>query len=331
VFFLFWTTFSIPYEALGAELSFDYDERNKIFGIREAFVVLGTVLSALCPLLLASEGNVLQLFPKLSFAYAGLLVLSLLIAVSLTKEKTWRASQIPTGNVFGNVKEVLSNRAFRLLLASYAIGAFSGALPATLILYYVEYVLGASESAANMFLLEYFVVGLVFLPAWVKLAEKWGKKEAWVASMLVNTIAFIGVFFLGKGDTYWYGFLVALSAIGYGATLALPSSMQADVIDYDEHAHGTRKEGQFVGLWAIAKKCASAVGAGIALWILGNTGYAPGQEQSESTVFALRVLYAGVPCLGNLIAIAIAWRYPITKEMHSEIRNELESRNDSPQ
>ena len=42
VFFLFWTMVTVPYEALGAELSFDYDERSRLLGTREAAVLAGT-------------------------------------------------------------------------------------------------------------------------------------------------------------------------------------------------------------------------------------------------------------------------------------------------
>ena len=57
----------------------------------------------------------------------------------------------------------------------------------------------------------------------------------------------------------------------------------------------------------LPKKLSAALGAGIALPILAYAGYVPNAEQSESTVFALRFLYAGVPCICNFIAIIIAW------------------------
>ncbi len=52
--------------------------------------------------------------------------------------------------------------------------------------------------------------------------------------MAVNTGAFMGVFYLGTGDTAIYCVLVIISGIGFGATLDLPSAIQADVIDYHE-------------------------------------------------------------------------------------------------
>jgi len=102
----------------------------------------------------------------------------------------------------------------------------------------------------------------------VTLARRIGKKHAWLLSIAINTGAFVGVFFLGPGDALIYGVLVFLSGIGLGATLALPSSIQADVIDYDELLTGERREGRYIGLWSIAKKLAAAVGVGAGLSIL---------------------------------------------------------------
>jgi GPH family glycoside/pentoside/hexuronide:cation symporter len=144
--------------------------------------------------------------------------------------------------------------------------------------------------------------------------------------MAINTGAFIGVFFLGPGDEAIYGTLVFLSGIGFGATLAIPSAIQADVIDYDELLTGERREGQYIGLWSIAKKLAAAVGIGVGLSVLGLAGYTPNAEQSESVVLALRVLYALVPSICNLIAILIALAYPISGNLHQEIRQAIVQR-----
>ena len=88
---------------------------------------------------------------------------------------------------------VFDNRPFMILLAAYTISAIGSNLPATLILYYVQYVLGSSQ--ADLFLLLYFMTGILLLPAWVRLASRFGKKETWVASMAVNTVAFLVCFF----------------------------------------------------------------------------------------------------------------------------------------
>ena len=328
-FFIFWTMLSIPYEAFGAEISFDYHERTKLLGFRDGALVLGTLLAAVCPVIYEKlyPGDVTETkWMTLGVLYSIVLIAAVLNCVRHVPERHWDESLRPKGSMLRNLSHVVQNRPFLILLVSYTIGAFGAQLPATLFLYYVQYVLNGSELEANGFLVLYFLVGFLCLPFWIWLAGRMGKKEAWICAMLVNTGAFAGVFFLTTGDLFLYGILVALSAVGYGATLALPSSMQADVIDYDELRHGTRKEGQFIGLWSISKKCSAAVGAGIALEVLNFFGYRPNEVQTPETIFALRFLYAGVPCLCNFIAMVIAWRYPISQRMYLEIRKKIDDR-----
>jgi GPH family glycoside/pentoside/hexuronide:cation symporter len=210
------------------------------------------------------------------------------------------------------------------LLIAYTVSAIGNNLPATLILFYVEYVL--QSQLADFFLMLYFVTGILFLPGWIFISRRTGKKAAWLASMAVNTGAFIGVFFLGPGDDLVYGILVFLSGIGFGATLAIPSAIQADVIDYDELLTGERREGQYIGLWSIAKKFAAAIGIGAGLSILGMAGYTPNAEQPIEVLTTLRVLYALIPSICNMVAIAIAIAYPISGQIHMDIRKAIEQR-----
>ena len=85
--------------------------------------------------------------------------------------------------------------------------------------------------------------------------------------------------------------MITISALGYGAVLVMPSSIQADVIDYEEHISGKRKEGQFIGLWSLAKKTVAALSAGLALWILGYSGFDVSfAKQSETSIFTIKIL-----------------------------------------
>ena len=102
--------------------------------------------------------------------------------------------------------------------------------------------------------------------------------------------------------------------------------MQADVIDYDELLTGKRQEGRYIGIWSIAKKLAAALGVGIALSLLGASGYSPNVDQPENVIFTLRVLYALVPSLCNVTALFVALAYPIGSENHREILRAIEER-----
>ncbi|NDC37250.1 MAG: MFS transporter [Proteobacteria bacterium] len=238
--------------------------------------------------------------------------------------RSWRREQRPTGSAFANLRSVLSNKPFLILLLAYIIGGFGSQLPATLFLYYVQYVL--RSDLGGIFLLLYFGVGFLFLPVWVVVARRWGKRQSWIAAMAVNAGSFIGVLCIGAGDVAWYTAIVVCSGVGYGGVLAIPSSMQADVIDYDELRCGVRREGQITGLWLVANKIAAALGAGVALPLLARAGYIPNAEQPESAITMLKLLYGGVPCLCYGVAIVVACFYPITAASYAQIRAELDRR-----
>ncbi len=334
LFFIFWTMVIVPYEALGAELSFNYNERTRILSVREASLVLGTLLAGALPIAYEAvfpESDADQKFFRLSLFYALLLGGAAALCVSKLRERVvaQHGSERVGGSLWTVGARVLRDNApFRVLLLAYTVGALGGALPATLIMFYVEHVLQSDKG--SLYLAMYFAIGLLCLPLWVKLAARIGKKEAWIAAMAVNGGAFGAVFFLGAGDDFLYSICIGISAIGYGATLALPSSMQADVIDFDELNTGERREGQFVGLWAVARKLSAALGAGIALAVLYFTGYEAGdgkaQAQNAATLMALRIMYALVPTVANFVAIAIASSYSIDRQEHERIRREIDGR-----
>jgi GPH family glycoside/pentoside/hexuronide:cation symporter len=328
--FLFWTAVVVPYESLGPEITFDYNERTSLFGLRDGLLIAGTLAAASSPAIVQavfglpdSDAGERAKFFWISVIYAPLVIGTCWWCVYEIRELR-RARVAQRAGLFHGLRDVFRNRPFMILLVSYTISAIGNNLPATLILYYVEYVL--RSKLADAFLLLYFITGILFLPAWVFLAKRIGKKIAWLASMAVNSGAFVGVFFLGAGDVLAYGILVFISGIGFGATLALPSAIQADVIDYDELLTGDRREGQYIGLWNICKKMAAAVGVGAGLSLLGVIGYTPNVEQSQQVVFTLRILYAGIPSLCNIVAFLIALAYPIDGPAHAAIRDAVEKR-----
>lgn len=327
---LFWTAVNVPYESLGPEITFDYNERTTLFSIRDGFLLAGTLVAASSPAVIKwlfalssnAEGERAKFF-WFSVIFAPLVIGLCWFCVLTIKERSQRAALSRT-NPWKELNHVLHNRPFLILLVSYTVSAFGSNIPATLILYYVEYVL--QSNLADYFLLLYFVSGILFLPGWVFLSIKIGKKAAWLTAMAINTVAFIGVFFLGPGDAWLYGILVFFSGIGFGATIAIPSAMQADVIDYDELHTGERREGQYIGIWSISKKFAAAIGVGLSLLILGSKGYTPNVEQSEQVLHTLRILYAAVPSLCNMAAFIIALAYPISRTMHEDIRTAIAKR-----
>ena len=143
------------------------------------------------------------------------------------------------------------------------------------------------------------------MPLWVKLSERCGKVNAWALAMAAAIVAFVWAFWLGPGDGAAFAAICVLSGLALGADLALPPSLLADVIGRDGTA---RPAGAYFGLWTLATKLNLALAAGIGLPLLAALGYTPG-TQAPGAVSALAFVYAAVPCLLKLGAIAALYYF----------------------
>jgi len=326
LFFLFFSCVLIPFEAWGITLVSNYDQRNTIMSWREGLVIVGTLLSGAIPFAVDSFGFESESsFGLISVSYSVLFLGIISLTLSKVPESGLsRVPQLDRHSFYQTLQHAWSNDHFRILVLAYVLSAIGAVIPATLILFYVEHVLESSR--ANLFLTLYFLAGILALPFWLKLSRRHEKKSLWLIALTVNTASFALVYLLGPGQEVQYAALVSLSGIGFGATMAIPPSMQADVIDYDEYLYSTRREGLFVGFWAIARKASAAIAASLALLGLGIAGYGAGEQPDQAAISAIRFWYTLVPCLFNFGAILVALKYSLNRKKANEIQLELAKR-----
>lgn len=292
---------SISYFALGSAWSRDYAERTRITAARGAAALTGVLLAAALPEWLAQRYGAAAGLELFSLVYAPLLVL----AVALTVLAGPGAGAVAVTGVLriAEVLRPLRNPRFLRLAAIFLVNGVAAAIPATLVLFYVADVLQRPDLTA-LFLVLYFIAGAAGMPAWVRMAAQLGKARAWLLAMLLAVAAFIGAWFLGPGDVAAFAIVCVLSGLAFGADLALPASMLADVIDDDEGRDG-RPDGAYFGLWHLLEKLALALAAGLALPLLQALGYVPGAVAGAGS--ALPLVYALLPCAIKLAAALMLW------------------------
>ncbi len=331
--FLAWTVVQIPYQALGTELAGGHHGRTTLFAIRDGLWMLGTLVAAAAPATVravreatGAPADEAAVFRTLGVAYAVLLAALPLWCAWRVPEPAAPVARQPDLTLDGLAGVWRGNRPYRLLLLAYAVASLGGALPGTLLFFYVEQVLQA-PAATDALLGLYFVAGFAGLPVWTWASRRLGKLRAFLAATLLSVGVFLGALWLGPGDVMAFAGITVLSGLGFGATLLLPASMLADTLDFESLRSGTRREGLLLGIWGIVMKASAAIGAGVALPLLGWWGYVSGAaSQPPETVQAIRLLYCAVPCACYAVALAIAVRYPIDAREHARILRELEAR-----
>lgn len=321
-----WTAMQIPYLAWGAELSRSYAGRNRVTAYREAFTVVGTLLALVLPALLPSFGlngdrAVLGAF---SVIVAVALPMAVLLTVATVPEPEDRSQR--RGSWRDAAAALLANRPFLRLLAAFLINGLANGLPATLFLFFVRHRLEAPDAAGPLLVL-YFVAGAAGVPAWLWLARRTSKHRAWALGMGLACLAFAFAPMLSAGNVWAFAAITLVTGLALGADVILPASMQADVIDVDTARTGEERTGLYLAFWALATKLALAGAVGIAFPLLGAAGFEPGAGRFEPAgLTMLAFLYAGLPVLLKLGAIALVWRFPLDAAGHAELRDAIEAR-----
>lgn len=302
VTYLAYSVVSIAYQAWGAELGDDPVARARVTATREGFGLAGVLAAAA---LLTPER-----VPVLVAAFAALAaVAGVLIGRVPASSGAGRTSPSPGASPAGGAgawREVLDNRHFRWLLAAFVLNGVATAIPATLVLFFVRDVLGASESQAAGFLVAYFLCGALGMPLWVWIAKRAGLRNAWLLGMAFAVLAFAWALALSRGDTTGFLAVCVLTGLALGADLALPSALLAGVID--DAGHRGRHEGTYFGVWNLATKLNLALAAGIGLPLLAALGYVPGR--GGGTV-ALGLAYAALPSALKLAAGLVVLLAPL--------------------
>ncbi len=194
---------------------------------------------------------------------------------------------------------MLADRRFVALLAVFALNGIASAIPATLLLFFIEDVLQARDWEP-LFLVGYFLAGALAMPMWAWLAARLGKPGAWAIGMLAAIAAFGWAAALGSGDRVPFLIVCLTSGVALGADLALPPSMLADTIA----ARGAgQRAGRYFGVWTMVTKANLALAAGLALPMVGAFGYRAADPGSN--LAALTNAYAVVPCVLKLLALAM--------------------------
>ncbi len=144
--------------------------------------------------------------------------------------------------------------------------------------------------------------------------------------MLLATAVYATSFAYHEGTWQLWIVLAAVVGAANGCTMTLGPSLSADVIDSDELETGRRREGTFMGIWSFMDKAAIGLAIFVGMQGLEAIGYLPNQDQSETVVFGIKILYCIVPAVCHLVAVVIFQRFPITAEVHAGIRAQLDAR-----
>ena len=327
--------FSVPYGALGIQLTTNYDERTRVMAWRGYLQTAGTFGSAwfywFC--LLPVFGN-----EVVGARWLGVIVGLVMLAgagatVVACRESTDTIAKQPKIDLAAAVNFTLRNRPF-LLLQSVTVILVLGLGCEGVIGSYVHiyYTCQGSKTFAS------YITGiggtltifstLAALPFGLWLSTHSGKRQGALVGLL---IALIGVclmpFLLVPERPYLIMIEWVILAFGIPCANLMFSSMMADICDEDELVTGLRREGAYVAVGGFFGKLAQVATLLLAGALPRMAGYLDASvPPALSELKVMRAMLIGIQFVAILAAMIIIWFYPLTRSRSEATRRLLNER-----
>lgn len=329
------TLLNVPHMALGAELSEDYHERTRLFGVRHIGFTLGSILALVSMSLLISEennpdGDVRQLAGSLAFYAIAAMSLMIFFAVSKLKENPEFQNRV-NKNPFKAFRDVWINPHAKILIIVLFIENLGGAVIGVLTLYVTQYIVEA-PAWAPLIIFAYMLPSALSVPLWIPLSRRFGKIRLWVFSLAFTGISFGGIFIIPFLDSITDRLIVmfigaALGGMAAGCGGAIGPSVKGDVIDYDEYLTGERKEGSYFAALNFVFKSATGIMLLVTGFVLQFSGFIPNQPQTMEVKIALISLYGLVPLVFySLGAYLLYKKFKFGEKEHAAIKQQIQER-----
>jgi len=336
VFFICYGIFAIPYNALGFELTSDYDERTSLQAWRMVFITVKSVLSPWVLKLCFVVGAIFAvpgapdeaIGARYVTPVLGLMVfLGCLPIAFYCRERETAAAAQPKVRLLPAMKDALRNKPFAIHITMISLVLCGLSIIAPLTLYINNYYIfgGDKNQAATLIGVSGTVsafAGFLNIPIVNFLSRRFGKKK-----VLCGGVLFCGVFYQAS----WFLFTPAMpylqlvlplaTGLGFACCWMLNPSITADICDYDEFKTGQRREGVYSAIFAFAYKSASSLVVLVSGFMIAWTGFTLElPSQTPETIHRMRLLMMLAPSCFLTAAGLIYLYFPLTRAKVAQIQ-----------
>ncbi|MDE6474671.1 MAG: glycoside-pentoside-hexuronide (GPH):cation symporter [Clostridia bacterium] len=335
-----WTVVYIPYNAITANMTDNYDERTSLNGIRIALANVGIILGAALFALFADgqESLFYQLFGNARYAYlmsAGIFafisIVIMLLCAGNIKERVDDAEQNDKG-FFVTLKEFFKLPEFRNVMLCYLLSMVGFDIIMAVFMFFINDSLGFSGGAmAMVFVAIPLVCAIASSFVWVKLSEKFNKHKVYTIACIYMAVVLIFAIFVPAKNIATTILLCVFAGFGMSAIQILPYASVPDVVEVDEYVNGSRREGAYYGITQFMYKVANGVSIALVSAVLGAFGYIESTDgtaiqQPDSALLAVRIVLGALPGVIFLISIIFSHRANLSRERFASIKAELDIR-----
>lgn len=328
-FMLFSTAFTavmVPYNAILADMTNDYNKRSAFTGMRLSFSAGAAILCGVIPNMVIGSFDALQ---------TGYLVMALIFGVVFGFSwlavyfGTWEntKSQSKAGFTFREWFSVFKNKSFRLYAMIFIFSQMAIDITMAVAVFYLSVAL-QKDYLFTIAMGSILAVQLIFIIVFSKVAQRYGKKIPGIISASVWIAASIFIFaFTPRTPDLLIVSVCALIGVGAAGCNLVSWSILPDVSDVDELITGKRREGLYSGVSTFLRKLSGGIMVGITGILLDIFRYS---EEAVSagkieplTIIGIKIMFCAVPVLFLIPMLLILKKYRLGKKEFSVMHEVL--------
>ena len=341
---LFWGSFSvffIPYLALGAELTTDYNGRTVLRSYAYVFNLLGTIVGMAMPPFLV-ERFVKGGIPANSAWQIVAIIISIVAfvcimitclttkgksVVKINEQKRERLGFIRSvKKMLTEYVEILKLKPVRILLGASIINLIAFTVHLSDRIYFYTFNLGLSGTAIALLMIFMTTMGLIYAPIILKLASRFDKRKILISCTCITALLIGSMRFIGIESVLAVCIFSAMFSISNTSYWQLMPATFYDICEFDELLNKKRREGILLSVYSISESVSTALALQMFGLILKFSGFdGESQVQSENALFWLSNSFSIIPAVLMLITVIFLVRFPINKEVFDEIKKQLDT------
>ncbi|WP_242153415.1 MULTISPECIES: glycoside-pentoside-hexuronide (GPH):cation symporter [unclassified Sphingomonas] len=294
----------VPYNALMPLITAEQKERVQLGSIRAVAGSLGSIVvyGATLPIVTAAGGAEKGGFGTAAAVMAGAMVLLMLATFLSCRERPALDTGQPATSLRVSLARMFGNRAWRRAFGSAVLLFVRISVTVASLIYFAKDVLRQPQLIGILLPLlsvAILVGGALAGPVF----QKWGVRTANIAS-LGMALVLLGVSYAvqGSAQAFTAAFLLCNVWSGFQSTAIFVNI--ADAAEGQALRFGTRDDGLLVASVSFGVKIGLALGSALTAYVLGWTGYVPG-DVSEGVRSAITWLFYGGPALAISLNILL--------------------------
>jgi GPH family glycoside/pentoside/hexuronide:cation symporter len=336
-YFFLHSMFAVPYNALGYEMSHNYDEKTKIFAWKSYIGIAGILMGVWFYWFTMRPwfANEMEGAMWLGVMAGALVIMGTLAVTRGTKEIAERGELEKENKVpaMEALKTTFSNRSFLYIQGALLVMTLGIGVDATIGMYlHVHYTCLGDKVLASEIGGIGGTIGTAVIPValgfsvWV--ARRWGKREASIVGMVILLLGVVNIPWLINPSLPYLVIVVwVFSQFGSQCSNMVYGAMVSDICDEDELNTGKRREGSYAAAGSLLNKAMQVIVLLVSGFMPRLSGYTdtsvdPTVEQLES----MKWWICGTDVIGVVIAIFFLSLYPLSRKRCTAIKEELEAR-----